>query len=255
MSCNVIYITKKQSAFNKITENRLKSADITLLPLEDDIDEIYRRRHEADIFLLNVDEENAQTLRIVRYMLELCRDEHKSLCVMGPENFIAGLSNTPAAQVLAHIYIKPVTTDQIIEDIIALSARHEEFRRKKEILLVDDDSDFLMIIQRWLRNSYSVTGVRSGSEALQKIAEKRFDLILLDYEMPEMDGYEVMAQIRQSPNAPNTPIIFLTGLNDREHVLRIIKHRPDGYILKSTKKLALLDTLERFFAESILGRR
>ena len=254
MGFNVIYIAKKQSAFNKIIENRFKSADITLLNLSDDIDEIYRHRHEADIFLLNADEENAQTLRIVRYMLELCRDEHKSFCLIGTENFIASLSNIPTAKMLAHTYAKPVTPDEVVADMIALAAKHEEFRRKKEILLVDDDSDFLMIIQRWLRNSYVVTGVRSGSEALQKISEKHFDLILLDYEMPEMDGYEVMGKIRQNPEAANTPIIFLTGLNDRENVLRIIKHRPDGYILKSTKKLALLDTLERFFAESILGR-
>ena len=99
-----------------------------------------------------------------------------------------------------------------------------------------------------------MTGVRSGLEALQQLARGHFDLILLDYEMPEMDGYEVMGRIRQNPEMSNIPIIFLTGLNDRENVMRIIKHRPDGYILKSMKKPELLDTLERFFAESILGK-
>ena len=252
---NVIYIARKQYILNKAIESRLKNADINVLPLPEDIDEVYRHRHEADIFLFNANDDNVpQSLRLIKYLTELCRDGHKSFCLIGNENFMSNISGMPVAKLISQIYVTPVNLDKMVADMLALSATHDEFRRKKDILIVDDDNDFLMIVQRWLKNSYSVTGVRSGLEALQQLALGHFDLILLDYEMPEMDGYEVMGRIRQNPEMSNIPIIFLTGLNDRENVMRIIKHRPDGYILKSMKKPELLDTLERFFAESILGK-
>ena len=83
----------------------------------------------------------------------------------------------------------------------------------------------------------------------------RPDLILLDYEMPEFDGYQVMDMIRKNPLTALVPIIFLTGKNEKESVLRIIKRKPDGYLLKSMKKEELMDALERFFADSILNRK
>lgn len=255
MSYNIIYVMQKQHIFNKALKTRLQEADITVLPLPDDIDEIYRHRNDADIFLFNAEEDNAQTSRIVKYIADICRDSRKSFCLIGGENFLANFKNSPTSKQITQTYIAPVNADDLITDMVFFAQMHEEFRRKKDILIVDDDNDFLMIIQRWLRHSYTVTGVHSGAEALQKISEESFDLILLDYEMPEMDGYEVMSKIHQNPATSNIPIIFLTGLNDRENVMRIIKHRPDGYILKSTKKLELLDTLERFFAESIFGKK
>ena len=252
MNHSVIYIAKNKNILNKAVDNRFWEAGIEVLSLSDDIDEIHRHRRDGDIFLFNAEDDNTQNFRLVKYLTDLCRDEHKSLCVIGNESFVAGLSELKE---VVRTYVSPVDLPTLTADITALSAMHTEFRRRKQILIVDDDDDFLMIIKLWLKNAYAVTGVNSGSEALARIQRERFDLILLDYEMPDMDGYEVMGEIHNNPATANIPIIFLTGLNDRETVMRIIKHRPDGYILKSMKKLELLDTLERFFAESILGKR
>ncbi len=81
------------------------------------------------------------------------------------------------------------------------------------------------------------------------------DLILLDYEMPDLDGYDVMQWLHGTPQTANIPIIFLTGVNDRESVMRIVKHKPDGYLLKSSRKSELLDALERFFVMGIFHQR
>jgi response regulator RpfG family c-di-GMP phosphodiesterase len=64
----------------------------------------------------------------------------------------------------------------------------------------------------------------------------------------------VRERIQKNPVTARIPIIFLTGINDRESVMRIIKQRPDGYILKSTKKAELLDTLANFFYERSMGK-
>ena len=72
----------------------------------------------------------------------------------------------------------------------------------------------------------------------------------MDYDLPDMDGYETMEKIRRSLSTATVPIIFLTGKSDRNSVMRILKRKPDGYLLKPMTKEHLLDTLERFFEQN-----
>jgi CheY-like chemotaxis protein len=78
------------------------------------------------------------------------------------------------------------------------------------------------------------------------------DLILLDYEMPDLDGYDVMRLLHGTPQTSEIPIIFLTGVDDRDSVMRVVNLKPDGYLLKSMRKSELLDALNRFFVRNIL---
>lgn len=116
--------------------------------------------------------------------------------------------------------------------------------------MIDDDPDFLNIMGKWLSCSYNVDCSHSGASALAYLDRKRPDLILLDYEMPGMNGDQVMQRIRSNPTNDRVPIIFLTGRNDKEGVMKILENKPDGYLLKSMPHEALLDALDRFFAES-----
>ena len=60
-----------------------------------------------------------------------------------------------------------------------------------------------------------------------------------------------MGKLRDDPETQMIPIIFLTGKNDRDHVFSILHYKPDGYLLKSLSKEALIDSIDRFFAESL----
>jgi CheY-like chemotaxis protein len=116
---------------------------------------------------------------------------------------------------------------------------------------VDDDPDYLSVIEHWLSGTYSVSCFNCGDDLLDGLMAATPDLILLDYEMPEMDGYEIMKAIRNEESTKEIPIIFLTGKNDRDHVYRILEYKPDGYLLKTSRKDTLLDAIHRFFAEAI----
>ena len=72
--------------------------------------------------------------------------------------------------------------------------------------------------------------------------------------MPEMDGCSLMKSIRNDFPDPGIPIIFLTGKNDREHVFRILEYKPDGYLLKTSGRETILDTIRRFFAETLFKK-
>ncbi len=88
---------------------------------------------------------------------------------------------------------------------------------KVNILLVDDQPARLLSYESILRVlEQNLVRARSGAEALQRLMEQEFALILLDVSMPGMDGFETAAMIHDHPRFESTPIIFVTGVHDTE---------------------------------------
>lgn len=111
---------------------------------------------------------------------------------------------------------------------------------RKHILIVDDDVQMQRTIKHQLEETYDVATAITGKIALRFIQNKHTDLILLDYEMPEMNGSEVLEQIRANPATKHIPVIFLTGIADREKIKKALSMNPQGYVLKPADKESLL---------------
>ena len=253
---NVVYIGQEQHIVTQAVENRLSEAGFNVVAIPSDIDAINKSRNSTDTFLCYLDYTSPKTEIVMHYLADLCRDEHKSMCLIMDNATRTQVKKMESAQWAAHIYVRPLDMNDIAEDLAELSDAHDEFRRKKSILVVDDDSDFLMIMNYWMKNHYNIVGVNSGVEAVTYLQHHAApDLILLDYQMPDLDGYDVMQWLHGTPQTRDIPIIFLTGVSDRESVMRIVKHKPDGYLLKTSRKSELLDALERFFVMNIFHYR
>lgn len=108
------------------------------------------------------------------------------------------------------------------------------------ILVVDDDVRMLNMAKLCLQDLYDVVVVPSGKLALKYLSKKSADLVLLDYMMPEEDGPMVLRQIRQNSPQPDIPVLFLTGVDDREMVLRGLEFHPKGYMLKPVTREMLI---------------
>ena len=254
--CNIVYIGQEQHIVTQAVQNRLTEAGFNVISIPSDIDEINKNRRSTDIFLCYLDYTNPKTEIVMHYLADLCRDDHKSMCLIVDNATRSQVRKTDSAQWAAHIYVRPLDMNHVADDLWDLADAHDEFRRKKTILVVDDDDDFLSVMKIWLKNAYIVVGTHSGVEAVSYLGNHTPpDLILLDYEMPDLDGYDVMQWLHGTPQTAGIPIIFLTGINDRESVMRIVKHKPDGYLLKTMRKSDLLDALERFFVMSIFHPR
>lgn len=117
----------------------------------------------------------------------------------------------------------------------------DEMRSK--VMIVDDDAGTLRNIKSILDGAYSVCVANSGKKCLEILDMEKPDVILLDYEMPMMNGPETMQKIRMRPNYKNTPIIFLTGVNDRTQISAALALRPNGYLLKPVDQSKLLMTI------------
>lgn len=81
----------------------------------------------------------------------------------------------------------------------------------KKILIVDDDRVNLIIAKRLLSKEFEVITVDSGAKALDYLKDNPVDLILLDIQMPQMDGFEVMGVLKKDAVSAKTPVIFLTA--------------------------------------------
>lgn len=102
----------------------------------------------------------------------------------------------------------------------------------KQILIVDDKVEELKCAEEVLQASYEVATARSGGQALQLLKEKEPDLILLDVDMPDMDGYEVMNQLKLDENSGDIPVIFLIEGTDRAGEIKGLKMGAMDFIRK-----------------------
>lgn len=103
---------------------------------------------------------------------------------------------------------------------------------KKHILVVDDDKNILKLLKVALEDRFEVTAISGGRMALRFLETRTPDLIFLDYEMPIENGSVVFRKIKNNERIKHIPVVFLTGIADREKITEVLSLKPQGYLLK-----------------------
>ena len=124
-----------------------------------------------------------------------------------------------------------------------------EPERKPQILLVDDNAIQIRALKGALQKYYDVAMATSGKDAVHMIQKKLPDLVFLDYEMPEWDGKMTLEQIRQIKGAEKLPVVFLTGVKNKENIKAVISLNPAGYLLKPANQDMIMDTIQKILEE------
>jgi putative two-component system response regulator len=124
------------------------------------------------------------------------------------------------------------------------TAREKITPMAKQILVVDDNLTSLKQIGTQLASHYEVSLAKSGALALKICRQERPDLILLDVEMPEMDGFQTIARLKEDPDLKQIPVIFLTGNHDAVTEIRCLKSGAMDFIAKPANNDILLHRLE-----------
>ncbi len=116
------------------------------------------------------------------------------------------------------------------------------------VLIVDDDLINLIILEKMLdKLEHSVVRAESGFEALELVEKQDFALVLLDAQMPKMDGFETAKRIRSSEKNKELPIIFVSALNkDRQFVLKGYESGAVDYLIKPLDDVLLKSKVEIF---------
>ena len=105
--------------------------------------------------------------------------------------------------------------------------------KKKNVLLVDDSPFVRTMVGKIIEQlGHFATPAGDGEEGLRIADHQVPDVIILDVQMPNKDGLEVLRELRADERFANTPIVMLTSVGDREIVERSMRDRATGYILK-----------------------
>jgi two-component system, sensor histidine kinase and response regulator len=115
---------------------------------------------------------------------------------------------------------------------------------KSRILLIDDELYFQENLKEILTfHGFEVVSVDNGRDALELLSSKRFDLIISDISMPEMDGFELLSSIKNIPGLENTPFIFLTAKIAKEDLRLGMDEGADDYLVKPVSSKVLLRSI------------
>lgn len=146
-----------------------------------------------------------------------------------------------------HYLERPVGTKRILEECrVCLQLGNEEFggSGKKLIMMVDDSALSLRSMKYILEPKYDTVLVTNGSQAISQIDKHKPDLIILDYEMPVCNGERIFKLLKANENTKNIPVIFLTGVSDKDNIYAVLRLNPAGYFLKPPEASKLLKKIE-----------
>ena len=120
--------------------------------------------------------------------------------------------------------------------------------QNKTILIVDDDRMNLKFAEHMLSSTYNVVMANSYREALDYLSKEQPALALLDVHMPEMNGFELLAEIRKLKNCNDLPVVFLTADSDRETEVRVFREGALDYIQKPLVPEVVLERIKRILS-------
>lgn len=120
---------------------------------------------------------------------------------------------------------------------------------KKRILIVDDDIMTLKILKKYLEGTYDVVTENAGYRFVEKMGSYEADLILLDIEMPVVNGLEAFDKVINNPDLKDVPVVFLSGVSNPNLVRELMGKGAAGYLVKTIPKGELLARIEKIFSE------
>ncbi len=118
---------------------------------------------------------------------------------------------------------------------------------RNKILIIDDEPEIIDMLTVVLKaRSYSVMSALDGQRGIEKVKKDRPDLILLDILMPGTDGYSVCTKLKSDKETKNIPVIILSGMDERDAIIKCHNLGADDYIVKPFNLTTLLTKIKKY---------
>jgi|SRR5437660_18376 len=167
----------------------------------------------------------------------------------GPGSRIA--SDPPATLTAPAATAEPLAHFDLLEEGPTLRGSGPHGVAAVKVLLVDDEDSLRKVMRDLLeRDGYAVSEARDGVQALDQIDRVGPDIIVLDLNLPGLDGYGVLSHLRSRPATASIPVIVLTAKGDEDNEVRVFELGADDFLTKPFRARALSARLE-----AVLGRR
>ena len=229
-----------------ITELKKRGFKVDTAPAR--IDGVINSDHDIRIYLVIMD--RAESIKdLLVYLKDIVIDKRKYICILGSKTEIPEIYKFIPPEDVEKIFERPIAVKDLCDQMDAIYQKSKTDTGKKTLLIVDDDPSFLRRTQQILKEQYKVYIANSGANAIMLMTKHRVDLVLLDYEMPIVDGPHVFEMIKNEPELADTPVMFLTSKSDIFSVQNALLLGPKSYIIKTTPVNEFKSIIERYFLE------
>ena len=277
----VLFITEKVSFISEGIINHLKAQDFEVLTVKPDVTAISNFLKEDNnddenaidpevaalltqeggeesatpegekkdiprIFILYLQGEDNLMIDVLGYIKDLVEDRGIRFFVIGTQEELDTVIGKKA-DYAAGLYTRPVDLADLIKRLQKEGEAVDKLKEFKSILIVDDDATALRSMKNLLSTRYKILVANSGMNAITILAKNKVDLILLDFEMPIVNGPKVLEMIRSDPNTANIPVMFLTAKGDKRSIMEVLRFKPEKYLLKTMLPKDILDSIDEFF--------
>ena len=244
-SGKVMLIASKETFLVRVLLKKLAESSFTVSFVKSDITEIEASWDQSATVIYYIDNSEVIPGEILHYLKDKLTETDKQIAFVGEKSDAENIRQTMPNGLIWDIFLRPLDMNKFLPELTKHTRIDEASLRKHTVLIIDDDPTYIGVVREWLRGRYKVGMANSGAQALQWLGMNAADLILLDYEMPVCDGKQTLEMIRADDELAEIPVIFLTGISDREHVEAVLQLRPTGYILKPAVKEKLIEAIEK----------
>ncbi len=245
----IVLVRNEETFLVNAIKNTLEGAKFVVQDSTYSVAELSKCVEDATLILLYTDQDFEEHQDAIVYFKDVCEEENVVLMVIGDKDAFDLVYKYVPKEDVAFEISRPLDMSDLLQKVMIATDDEYEHQRRKCILVVDDDLTYLQMVREWLKDTYRVGMANSGTQAIAWLAKNRADLILLDYDMPVLDGPKVLEMLKSESFSSSTPVMFLTGKNDRKSVTDVISLKPADYLLKSITKDKLLATLNNFFRQ------
>lgn len=244
----VAVVLQQYSIVVKGIERKLKELGYNVTMIKPESDLLKAVTDETDLFLLYLPkdsknrEEEETMFQMLLQVCDVMQTYEKTMVLIGERNYRERLMEVHPMLSKCEWVDRPIDM-RALEVAVETALSGEKPKEKKQILIVDDDPTYASMVRTWIKESYRTDILTSGKQVLMFLGKKEVDLILLDYEMPVMNGTQVFKLLKRDSMTANIPVIFLTGVGTADEVKQVLALKPDGYVLKSATREQLLDYL------------
>ena len=242
----ILIITQTQGYLMLSLKEKFEEAGYFVTSVKADIDEISKVEDDFCVVLIYGDEQLTEQKPALIYVKDWASEHDISVFATGSSDELQEIEASVGSHLIRQKFTRPLNVNSMV-DAIDHYVQKFGFQIKKKILVVDDSGAMLRNVKGWLEDHYQVILANSGAMAIKYLATDHPDLVLLDYEMPIVDGKQVLGMIRAEKDFADMPVIFLTSKDDKESVMQVMSLKPDGYLLKTLEPAKIIQAVDDFF--------
>lgn len=246
MKKNILIISDSQTYLMGNIKTLLQNEDYEVFSAGFEVQNIFENLKEPEAMMVYVEEDFEEHIQEMIYISDRSIESNTPIFLLGDEQDINALKEVITGAKIPLSFNRPIDVKEVVSKVNEY-IRNNGKSNKKKILVVDDSGAVLRNVKGWLEDKYQLTLANSGATAIKSLSLNKPDLILLDYEMPIVDGSQVLQMIRAEQDFCDIPVIFLTSKGDRDSVMKVMALKPEGYLLKTLPSADIIASIDEFF--------